>query len=602
MSAHFKYMDAPSADRNDWMNVKSLFPYIWEYKGRVLFALLCLVMAKVANIGVPVVLKDIVDHLDTDLNLAIALPVFLLMIYGALRLASSLFNELRDVLFTRVRYRAMRRLMLRTMDQLHSLSLRFHLERKTGAISRDLQRGTASLSSLLNYFVFSIIPVIVEFLLVAIYLLVQYDWIFTVVIFSCVAVYVAFTLSVMNWRMEHRQAQNRHESNANNIAIDSLINYETVKYFNNETLEKNRTDEHLSQWEDSAVKTQTSMSLLNFGQSAIIAIGVTIVMFFAAHQVTQGQMTLGDLVLVNAFLLQLFIPLGFLGVIYRQIRYSLTDMDHLVKLLRIEPEIQDKSDAKTLSVSNGEVKFNQVNFAYSPDRPILHDVDFTIHAGEKIAVVGASGAGKSTLARLLFRFYDVQEGTITIDGVDIRDVSQHSLRENIGIVPQDTVLFNESIFYNLQYANNDATEADIINAAKQANIHEFIQGLPEGYQTLVGERGLKLSGGEKQRVAIARVILKNPKILVFDEATSALDSHSERAILQSLKAAAENHTTLVIAHRLSTIMDADKILVVQDGRIIEQGSHEKLLEAKGQYSEMWYLQLKEESEEMESKD
>ena len=596
MSSRDKQTESLSATQNDWANVKALLPYMWEYKGRVLFALLCLIMAKVANIGVPVVLKEIVDSLSKDLNLAIALPVFLLMIYGALRIASALFNELRDVLFTRVRYRAMRRLTIRTMDQLHSLSLRFHLERKTGAISRDLQRGAASLSSLLNYFTFSIIPVLVEFLLVAIFLLHSYDIVFTIVIFSCVAIYVAFTMAVMNWRMEHRQEMNRHESAANNIAIDSLINYETVKYFNNEKLEKQRTDENLALWEDSGVKTQTSMSLLNLGQGIIIALGVTVVMFFAADQVVKGAMTLGDLVLVNAFLLQLFIPLGFLGVVYRQIRYSLVDMDNLVKLLEIKPEIVDKENAKELQINAGEVRFNHVSFAYSPDRQILHDVNFTIGAGQKLAVVGSSGAGKSTLVRLLFRFYDVNDGSITIDGEDIRNATQQSVRQNIGIVPQDTVLFNESIYYNLQYANLDASKDDIIQAAKQANIHNFIADLPDGYDTMVGERGLKLSGGEKQRVAIARVILKKPKILVFDEATSALDSHSEQAILESLKLAAKNHTTLVIAHRLSTVMDSDVILVMDGGKIVEQGSHQSLLERKGKYTEMWSLQLKERRE------
>jgi len=526
----------------------------------------------------------------------LVLPVMLLFAYGALRIASSLFNELRDVLFTRVRYRAMRRLTIRTMSHLHDLSLRFHLERKTGAISRDLQRGAASLSSLLNYFTFSIIPVMVEFLLVAGFLLVSYDWIFTLLIFSCVVVYVAFTLSVMNWRINHRQEMNKHESNANNIAMDSLINYETVKYFNNEELETRRTDGHLEKWENSGVFAQTSMSLLNFGQGTIIAIGVTLVMFFATDQVIEGKMTLGDLVLVNAFLLQLFIPLGMLGVIYRQIRYSLTDMDHLVTLLGEQPEIVNKKDAPTIEVSKGEVCFNHVGFAYNPDRPILNDVNFIIPPGKKLAVVGPSGAGKSTLARLLFRFYDVDSGSVTIDGQDVRDVTQQSVRQNIGIVPQDTVLFNESIYYNLRYANADASELDIINAAKMANIHEFISQLPKGYDTIVGERGLKLSGGEKQRVAIARVILKNPKILIFDEATSALDTHSERAILSELKKAAQNHTTLVIAHRLSTIIDADEILVLDQGRIIEKGSHDILLSQNGKYAEMWQMQLKESSE------
>jgi len=596
MSGHVKHAEMPNAQSNDWANVKSLMPYIWEYKGRVLLAMLCLVLAKVANVGVPIVLKDIVDSLDKDINQVIAFPLLLLMAYGALRIVSSLFNEMRDVLFTRVRYRAMRRITIRTMDHLHKLSLRFHLERKTGAVSRDLQRGTASLSSLLNYFTFSIIPVIVEFLLVAIFLLSAYDVVFSVVIFSCVGIYIAFTLAVMNWRIGHRQEMNKHESSANNIAIDSLINYETVKYFNNEFMERDRTDEHLALWENSAVKTQTSMSLLNFGQGVIIALGVTVVMMFAAQQVADGLMTIGDLVLVNAFLLQLFIPLGMLGVIYRQIRYSLTDMENLVKLLEQEPEIIDVKNAPDLQVGEGEVSFDHVNFGYDENRPILKDVNFTIKPGQKLAVVGASGAGKSTLARLLFRFYDVKHGAIRIDGQDISQVTQSSVRENIGIVPQDTVLFNESLIYNLSYANLDANRDEIIQAAKMANIHDFIESLPEKYETMVGERGLKLSGGEKQRVAIARVILKNPKILIFDEATSALDTHSEQAILHSLSNAAKNHTTLVIAHRLSTIVDADDILVMGDGKILEQGSHQDLLSQEGRYAEMWQLQLKEKSE------
>jgi len=595
MATHFKYTETPNAQSNDWVNIKSLMPYIWEYKGRVLFAMICLILAKVANVGVPVILKDIVDSLDKDIQQAVVFPLLLLLAYGALRIASSLFNEMRDVLFTRVRYRAMRRITIRTMAHLHNLALRFHLERKTGAVSRDLQRGAASLSSLLNYFTFSIIPVVVEFLLVAVFLLSAYDFIFTIIIFTCIGVYVAFTLAVMNWRIEHRQEMNKHESNANNIAIDSLINYETVKYFNNETMERDRTDGHLALWENSAVKTQTSMSLLNFGQGVIIAVGVTVVMMFAAQQVTEGLMSLGDLVLVNAFLLQLFIPLGFLGVIYRQIRYSLTDMDNLVKLLQQEPEIVDIKNAAELRVTQGQVNFEHVSFGYDENRPILKDVDFEIKPGEKLAVVGASGAGKSTLARLLFRFYDVNLGSIKIDGQDISQVTQCSVRENIGIVPQDTVLFNESILYNLSYANLDASREEIIQAAKMANIHEFIESLPDQYETLVGERGLKLSGGEKQRVAIARVILKNPKILVFDEATSALDSHSEQAILSSLHNAAKNHTTLVIAHRLSTIIDADTILVMEDGSILEQGNHQSLLTSGGRYAEMWQLQLKEKS-------
>ena len=599
MSHKFNYTDAPSASGSDWANIKALTPFLWEYKGRVLFALICLIVAKFANVGVPVVLKGIIDSVNVESGDLIVLPVFLLFAYGALRIASSFFNELRDVLFTRVRYRAMRRLIIRTMQHLHDLSLRFHLERKTGAVSRDLQRGATSLSNLLNYFTFSIIPIFVEFFLVAAYLLSEYSWTFTAIIFGSVVVYVAFTMAVMNWRMEHRQAMNKHESNANNIAIDSLINYETVKYFNNEQLEVDRTDSHLVQWEDSAVVTQTSMSLLNFGQGTIIAIGVAIVMFFATTEVANGNLTLGDLVLVNAFLLQLFIPLGFLGIVYRQIRYSLTDMDNLVKLLDEKPEIVDEENAPDLNVTDGEIEFESVNFSYDDDRKILHNVSFSINAGKKVAVVGASGAGKSTLGRLLFRFYDVKQGAILIDGQDVRKVSQQSLRSNIGIVPQDTVLFNESIYFNLQYASPDATENEIHNAARQANLHNFIMGLPQGYETMVGERGLKLSGGEKQRVAIARVILKKPKILIFDEATSALDTHSEQAILESLKKTAQNHTTLVIAHRLSTIVDADNILVMDSGRIIEQGSHWELLKANGRYAEMWQMQLKEEGDEKE---
>ncbi len=593
MSPPIKYTETPNSKGNDWYNVKKLLPYLWEYKGRVIIALLCLILAKVANVGVPIILRDIVNSLDISLHQTLVLPVLLLMIYGALRISSALFNELRDVLFTRVRYRAMRRITILTMEHLHNLSLRFHLERKTGAISRDLQRGATSLSSLLNYFTFSIIPVIVELLLVAGFLLYSYDGIFTLIIFSCIAVYIAFTLAVMNWRLSHRQEMNKHESNANNIAIDSLINYETVKYFNNEELERSRTDKHLENWENSGVLTQTSMSILNFGQAAIIAVGVTIVMFFAANQVATGVMTLGDLVLVNAFLLQLFIPLGFLGIIYRQIRYSLTDMENLVHLLEEQPEIKDKKNAKNLSVKQGEVKFNHVDFSYSKQRPILKNISFTIKPGEKIALVGASGAGKSTIARLLFRFYEVGNGSITIDGQNIAEVNQQSLRKNIGIVPQDTVLFNESIYYNLSYAKANATKAEIYHAAKMANIHDFIQSLPDTYDTVVGERGLKLSGGEKQRIAIARIILKAPKILIFDEATSALDTRSEQSILTELRQAAINHSTLVIAHRLSTIVDADEIMVLENGEIIEQGTHEVLMKNQQNYFNMWQLQLQE---------
>ncbi|MBK7541412.1 MAG: ABC transporter ATP-binding protein/permease [Candidatus Competibacteraceae bacterium] len=582
-----------TSQRRDWTNIRALLPYLWEYRGRVLLALGALIVAKIANIGVPLTLKQIVDSLDPQHQAVVMLPFSLLLAYGALKMGNALFSELRDVLFTRVRYRAMRRLTLRTLEHLHALSLRFHLERKTGAISRDLERGARSLSTLLNYLAFSILPVVVEFLLAAALLLGRYPTVFTLVIFGSVAAYVAFTLAITNWRMEHRHAMNRLESQAGNEAVDSLINYETVKYFGNEGWELQRCDATLTQWENSAVLSQTSMSVLNFGQGAIIATGATLIMLFAAGQVAAGRMTLGDLVLVNALLLQLFIPLNFLGIVYRQIKYALVDMDDLIRLLARIPEIRDAPDAIELVVTRGELRFEKVNFAYQPDRQILFEVSFTVPPGRKLAVVGASGAGKSTLARLLFRFYDVSDGRVLIDGQDIRTATQHSLRAAIGIVPQDTVLFNDTLYYNLAYARPDASREEIAAAARMAQLHDFIKALPAGYDTLVGERGLKLSGGEKQRVAIARAILKRPRILIFDEATSALDSNSEQAILQALRAVAAEHTTLVIAHRLSTIVDADQILVLDRGRVREQGTHRELLQQNGLYTQMWALQQQE---------
>ncbi|MEI2781401.1 MAG: ABC transporter ATP-binding protein/permease [Candidatus Competibacter sp.] len=585
--------ESPNQQRRDWANIRALLPYLWEYRGRVALALGCLILAKVANIGVPLTLKRIVDSLDPQQQAVIVLPVSLLLAYGALKLGSALCNELRDVLFARVRYRAMRRLTVRTLAHLHELSLRFHLERKTGAISRDLERGARSLSTLLNYLAFSILPVVVEFLLAAALLLGRYPTVFTLIIFGSVAAYVAFTLAITNWRMEHRHRMNRLESQAGNEAIDSLINYETVKYFGNEAWELRRCDATLADWENSAVLSQTSMSALNFGQGAIIAAGATLIMFVAAGQVAAGQMTLGDLVLVNALLLQLFIPLNFLGIVYRQIKYALADMDDLVRLFERTPEIRDAAGAVELVATRGELRFEGVNFGYQPDRQILFDVCFTVPPGRKLAVVGASGAGKSTLARLLFRFYDVTGGRVLIDGQDIRAATQHSLRAAIGIVPQDTVLFNDTLYYNLAYARPEASREDIAAAARMAQLHDFIAALPAGYETLVGERGLKLSGGEKQRVAIARAILKRPRILIFDEATSALDSKSEQAILQALRAVAAEHTTLVIAHRLSTIVDADQILVLDHGRVREQGTHRELLQQDGLYAQMWALQQRE---------
>ncbi|TNG00694.1 MAG: ABC transporter ATP-binding protein/permease [Gammaproteobacteria bacterium] len=591
--AHFySYTERPHGNRDDWNNLKRLTPFLWDYRGRVLMALTSLILAKLANVGVPIVLKEIVDALDQPQHLIVELPIILLLAYGILRLASSLFNELRDALFARVRYRAMRHVANRLLEHLHRLSLRFHLERKTGAITRDLERGGQSVSSILNYLTFNIIPLIVEFLLVASILFINYDWQFAIVTLVTVAIYIVFTLMVTEWRMGYRLKMNAMDSQSSMQAVDSLINYETVKYFGNEKLELKRYDETQAHWEDAAVMSQTSMSTLNFGQGAIIAIGVTLIMIFAANGVLEGKMSLGDLVLVNAFLLQLFMPLGFLGVVYRQIKYSLADMDRMLRLLEETPEIKDKAGAKDLLIRQGEVCFDNVSFSYQDDRQILFNISFTIPAGEKVAVVGASGAGKSTLSRLLFRFYEVNDGKITIDDNDIRDVTQSSLRASIGIVPQDTVLFNDSILYNLSYARPDASQAEIINAARLAHIHDFIETLPKGYETIVGERGLKLSGGEKQRVAIARAILKSPKILIFDEATSSLDSKSERGIQKALQEVAENHTTLVIAHRLSTIVDADEILVLADGKITERGRHEELLELGGLYTRMWTLQQK----------
>ncbi len=575
-------------------NLRNMLPFLWEYRGRALFALGCLVLAKLANVGIPLLLKAIVDSLEKSEPTVLVLPLFLLLGYGALRLGSSLFNELRDAIFARVRYRAMRNLSNRVLTHLHELSLRFHLERQSGAISRDLERGTRSVSTILNYMVFSILPMLVEFGLVAAVLLTQYDIIFTLVTFGTVAVYVGFTLAITEWRMEYRHVMNRLDSQANSQAFDSLINYETVKYFGNEPLELQRYDETLSRWEENAVKSQTSMSLLNFGQGGIIAIGVTFVMIFAADGVVQGSMSIGDLVLVNAFLLQLFIPLNFLGIVYRQIKYSLADMDLIFKLLEREPEITDAGDASELKLSGGEVRFEAVDFAYQPERRILHGVDFTIGAGEKVAVVGHSGAGKSTLSRLLFRFYDVTGGRILIDGQDIRHLTRRSLRTAIGIVPQDTVLFNDTLLYNLAYGRPEASQAEIENAARIAHIADFIEQLPDGYQTLVGERGLKLSGGEKQRVAIARAMLKRPRILVFDEATSSLDTQTEQAIQETLREVARDHTTLVIAHRLSTVVDADRILVMEQGQIVEQGTHQALLAQQGIYQRMWQLQQQKE--------
>ncbi len=590
---HPRPVQLPGSAGNDLGTLRALAPFLWDYRGRVFLALGFLVMAKVANVTVPLVLKDIVDSLDSKSHALLVLPVALLLGYGALKLASSLFNELRDTVFARVRHGAMRKVSVRVLEHLHRLSLRYHLERKTGGLSRDIDRGTRSVSSLMNYMVFSILPTLVEIAMIAGILLTRYDAWFAVVTFVSVVIYITFTMLITEWRMHYRVTMNALDSTANTHAVDSLLNYETVKYFGNEAHELRRYDESLRGWENAAILSQTSLSALNFGQAAIIAIAVTAIMMLAANGVAHGTMTIGDLVLVNAFLLQLFIPLNFLGVVYSQLKHAIADMHLMFEVLEREPEIRDRPGAPALDPGRGEIRYEHVSFSYDPERPILHDVCFTVAAGEKVAIVGPSGAGKSTLARLLFRFYDVTKGRILIHGQDISAVTQQSLRAAIGIVPQDTVLFNESLYYNIAYARPSASQEEVRQAARLANIHEFITGLPQGYDTVVGERGLKLSGGEKQRVAIARAILKNPRILVFDEATSSLDSQSEQVILDALREVAAHHTSLVIAHRLSTVIDADRILVMENGRIIESGRHQHLLAQNGVYAKLWALQQEE---------
>jgi ATP-binding cassette subfamily B protein len=575
--------------RNEWKAVGSLIPYLWEYKARVILALAFLVVAKFANVGVPLVMKEVVDSLDVQ-KAVVAVPVALLAIYGILRFSTTLFQELRDVVFVRVAQRAMRRVALGVFRHLHSLSLRFHLERQTGGMTRDIERGTNGISTLLSYLLFSILPVLLEFALVAAVLLRRFDWRFAAVTFGAVAAYIAFTVLVTEWRMEIRRRANELDSRANTRAIDSLLNYETVKYFGNEEFEARRYDENLRKYEDAATRSESSLGLLNIGQSLIIAAAVTALMLLAAQGVAARQFTLGDLVLVNGLLIQLYIPLNVLGMVYRNIKQSLLDMDRMFSLLAVNREVQDRPGAPDLPPGAATVVFDGVDFFYDRDRQILHGVSFAIEAGQRVAVVGHSGSGKSTLARLLYRFYDVSRGAIRINGMDVRDARQASLRAAIGIVPQDTVLFNDTVLYNIRYGRTEASDEEVIEAARAAHIHDFIESLPAKYETTVGERGLKLSGGEKQRVAIARALLKNPRILIFDEATSALDSRAEKAIQAELERISQGRTTLVIAHRLSTVMDADQILVLHQGRIAERGTHQQLIELNGEYARMWALQ------------
>jgi ATP-binding cassette subfamily B protein len=570
-------------------SIGRLFPYLWEFRGRVLLALTLLIGAKLAAVAVPLVLKEIIDALDRP-RPELVLPLALILGYGLLRFSSTTFSDLRDVIFAKVTQRAVRRISMAVLQHLHALSLRFHLERQTGGITRDIERGARAVSSLVGFLLFRIAPTILEILMVAGIMFAKLDWVFGVITLITLAAYIGFTVTITEWRTQFVRRANTLDSEAYGRAIDSLLNYETVKYFGNEKYEAERYDNSLVEWERMALKSQRSLGMLNAAQALVIAIGITLMVLRAANGVVQGTLTLGDLVMVNAFLLQMFQPLNFLGVMYRQIKESITDVERMFTLLKRPQEVADAKDAHVLQVTTGAVKFEHVCFAYNPDRPILNDVDFSIPAGKTVAVVGSSGAGKSTLARLLFRFYDVGAGNISIDGQDIRQVTQDSLRAAIGVVPQDTVLFNDNIYYNIAYGRPGASREEVVEAARAAHILGFIESLPKGWDTVVGERGLKLSGGEKQRVAIARTLLKNPVILILDEATSALDTKTEKAIQAELQEIARDRTTLIIAHRLSTVDEADEILVMENGCIVERGRHPELLAKNGMYAHMWALQ------------
>ncbi len=578
----------------DWDTLKRLFPYLWQYKLRVVGALVFMIGAKLANVGVPVLLKTLVDAMSFkpgDPTAVLVVPIGLLLAYGLLRLSTSLFTELRELIFSKATQGAARSIALETFQHLHALSLRFHLERQTGGMTRDIERGVRGIESLISYSLFSIVPTLIEVVLVLTILGVKFDMWFAWITLIALVFYITFTVTITEWRTKFRKEANEFDSAAHTKAVDSLLNYETVKYFNNEGFEAKRYDESLQKLRRARLKSQTTLSMLNAGQQLIIATGLVAMLWRATQGVVDGRMTLGDLVMVNAFMIQLYIPLNFLGVLYREIKQSLTDLDKMFVLMEREREVADQPGSGALVLTgDSTIRFEHVDFSYEPARQILHDVSFEIPAGKTVAVVGPSGSGKSTLARLLYRFYDVQDGRITIAGQDIREVTQASVRQSIGIVPQDTVLFNDTVEYNIAYGRPGSSRAEVEEAARAARIHAFIESTPRGYQTMVGERGLKLSGGEKQRVAIARTLLKNPPVMIFDEATSALDSANERAIQAELKGVAQNKTTLVIAHRLSTVVDAHEILVLDGGRVIERGTHAQLLGQGGRYAQMWALQ------------
>jgi ATP-binding cassette, subfamily B, heavy metal transporter len=585
---------------NTSMSIKEITSYLWpylnEFKGRVVLALLALIAAKIASLLMPWALKHIIDSVDVSLSPSLVLPIFFIVFYGLLRFGSVFFGELRDALFSRVTERAMRKIGLRVFNHLHALDLSFHLERATGGISRDIERGTNGISFLMRFLMFNIVPTLFEILMVAIILSSLFSFWYGLVTLIAVVIYVIFTVITTEWRNQYVREANQADSSTNTRAIDSLLNYETVKYFNNELYESRRFDDALAHWETAKLKNRMSLLVLNSGQALVIAVAVTIMLWMAAESVINKEMTIGDLAMINAYMIQLFVPLNFLGFIYREIRRAVTDLENMLALLKRESKIHEAENAKPLELQSGEIEFKAVNFAYTADRPILQNFSVKVKAGTKLAVVGASGAGKSTLSRLLFRFFDIGSGAIEIDGQDINKITLSSLRQAIGIVPQDTVLFNASIRDNIAYAKPDASAEEIDRAIETANLKQFIASLPEGDKTLVGERGLKVSGGEKQRIAIARVLLKGSKIIIFDEATSALDSHSEAAILEAISQLAKNHTSVVIAHRLSTIVDADKIILLDQGRVVEQGTHTELLALKGRYAQMWIMQLQNEKE------